>query len=243
MHVHMPKPLHGWREFIGEVGIIVVGVLIALGAEQVVDHVTQEREGAHALRAIRVELGHAGGVYAERIALQPCLDRRIAELGTILSEVRRSHVLPDIGEIGRPSTRPSQSAAWSSAVSKGLVETFPEDTQDLLSVTESQVDRFSERMDEEQTLWARLRVLENQPGSIDPAQLAQAVITLQELRYRSKLNGIIAQQQAESVRNLGIKPDFLFMEDPGRSVDQAAMVANVKQRPICKPLPVAINRA
>jgi hypothetical protein len=34
---HLPKPLHGWRQFAGEVGIIVVGVLIALGAEQLVE--------------------------------------------------------------------------------------------------------------------------------------------------------------------------------------------------------------
>ena len=31
MSIHIPKPLHGWREFVGEVGIIVIGVLIALG--------------------------------------------------------------------------------------------------------------------------------------------------------------------------------------------------------------------
>lgn len=31
MHFHLPKPLHGWREFVGEVGIIVLGGLIALG--------------------------------------------------------------------------------------------------------------------------------------------------------------------------------------------------------------------
>ncbi len=37
MHVHLPKPLHGWRALVGEVGIIVIGVLIALGAEQVVE--------------------------------------------------------------------------------------------------------------------------------------------------------------------------------------------------------------
>jgi len=37
MHFHLPKPLHGWREFVGEVAIIVLGVLIALGAEQVVE--------------------------------------------------------------------------------------------------------------------------------------------------------------------------------------------------------------
>jgi len=39
MHFHLPKPLHGWREFAGEVGIIVLGVLIALGAEQALETV------------------------------------------------------------------------------------------------------------------------------------------------------------------------------------------------------------
>lgn len=37
MHFHLPKPLHGWREFAGEVGIIVLGVLIALAAEQAIE--------------------------------------------------------------------------------------------------------------------------------------------------------------------------------------------------------------
>ena len=37
MHFHLPKPLHGWRAFAGEVGIIVIGVLIALGAQQLVE--------------------------------------------------------------------------------------------------------------------------------------------------------------------------------------------------------------
>ena len=32
MHFQLPKPLHGWRQFFGEVGIIVICVLIALGA-------------------------------------------------------------------------------------------------------------------------------------------------------------------------------------------------------------------
>ena len=46
MHFHLPKPLHGWREFAGEVGIIVLGVLIALSAEQVVEglHMRSETE-------------------------------------------------------------------------------------------------------------------------------------------------------------------------------------------------------
>lgn len=37
MHFHLPKPLHGWRELVGEVGIIVLGVLIALAADSLVE--------------------------------------------------------------------------------------------------------------------------------------------------------------------------------------------------------------
>lgn len=37
MHFHLPKPLHGWREFAGEVGIVFLGVAIALAGEQLLE--------------------------------------------------------------------------------------------------------------------------------------------------------------------------------------------------------------
>ena len=36
MHPHKPKPVHNWREFLTEIGVVVIGVCIALGAAQVV---------------------------------------------------------------------------------------------------------------------------------------------------------------------------------------------------------------
>ena len=53
MHVHLPKPLHGWRAFVGEVGIIVLGVLIALAAEQLVQNGHEQAEARDAVRAAR----------------------------------------------------------------------------------------------------------------------------------------------------------------------------------------------
>lgn len=44
MHVHLPKPMHGWRAFFGEVGIIVLGVLIALGAGQAAEAIHQAHQ-------------------------------------------------------------------------------------------------------------------------------------------------------------------------------------------------------
>ena len=37
MRIQLPKPMHGWRAFVGEVGVIVLGVLLALGAQQAVE--------------------------------------------------------------------------------------------------------------------------------------------------------------------------------------------------------------
>ena len=37
MHIHLPKPPHGWREFLSEIGVVVIGIVIALLGEQSVE--------------------------------------------------------------------------------------------------------------------------------------------------------------------------------------------------------------
>ena len=39
MDIHKPKPFHGWREFLAEIAVIVTGIVIALGLEQVVEQI------------------------------------------------------------------------------------------------------------------------------------------------------------------------------------------------------------
>lgn len=56
MHFHLPKPLHGWREFVGEVGIIVLGVLIALGAEQIIDDIRWHQKVERTKAELNAEL-------------------------------------------------------------------------------------------------------------------------------------------------------------------------------------------
>ena len=56
MHFRLPTPLHGWREFAGEVGIIVLGVLIALGFGQIAEALHDRWNAAEARDAIRAEV-------------------------------------------------------------------------------------------------------------------------------------------------------------------------------------------
>ena len=80
MHFHRLKPLHGWREFIGEVGVIVLGVLIALGAEQAVEWFHWQSKVHEAEAAIGRDLALTSDVASERIAIARCSDDRLALL-------------------------------------------------------------------------------------------------------------------------------------------------------------------
>lgn len=56
MEIHKPKAVHGWRELANEIGVIVIGVLIALGAEQVVETLHWREKVTVAREAVDEEL-------------------------------------------------------------------------------------------------------------------------------------------------------------------------------------------
>ncbi len=90
MHVHLPKPLHGWRAFVGEVGIIVVGVLIALGAQQVVESWQWHQKAAQTKEILDAEL-HRDAVSAyDWLTVAPCVDQQLNSIDKALSSARQS---------------------------------------------------------------------------------------------------------------------------------------------------------
>jgi len=101
MHFHLPKLVHGWREFFGEVGIVVFGVLVALGAEQLVK-VAYWRDEVRTFReAVDHELGCNIGIYAKVMAQRPCVDKNIADMERFRqdgAEVQRDQLLRPIGQ-------------------------------------------------------------------------------------------------------------------------------------------------
>ncbi len=81
MRFQLPKPLHGWRHFVGEVGIIVLGVLIALGAQQLVEDIQSNVRQRHAEAAMRLELAENDGPQAyARVIIANCLDQQLKRI-------------------------------------------------------------------------------------------------------------------------------------------------------------------
>ena len=238
MQLKLPKPLRGWREFAGEVGVIVLGVLLALGAQQLVERLNARSEATKSMDAIRVELAHSAGAFEERAVTQPCLDRRLAELEQIFAAARRTGRLPKVGFISHPPMRPIPTSAWTWAAANETYSDFDPEVRDELSRIYSQGSDFWKDVIIEQEMWATLRLLEDAPGPIDSAMLAEVGGTLKRLRFRSSLNGINAEQLLEYIRVQGIRPDYVIPNDERNVHDRGFMVAAIKSWSLCKPLQV-----
>jgi inhibitor of KinA sporulation pathway (predicted exonuclease) len=161
MHVHMPKPLHGWREFLGEVGIIVVGVLIALAGEQAVEtyhwhHVVAEQRAAlH--EEIRDNLSSAKA----RVLQEPCFQRRLRDLAVIFARHQQGGAIALTGPVGVPAVATTATGAWDSAVGSQVLEHFP--LKERLALAQS-FDAYKgdrQGMEEEARLWDQMTLLDH----------------------------------------------------------------------------------
>src|SRR6266542_2991990 len=119
MRFHLPKPLHGWREFAGEVGVIVIGVLIALGGEQLVTAVHSRSEANDARQAIRGELEFNMARLTSRSAQKNCAERRIADLQSLLDRTAAGAALKAPQWVGRPQFWTMQTARWDATSEAG----------------------------------------------------------------------------------------------------------------------------
>jgi hypothetical protein len=112
MHIHLPKPLHGWREFVGEISVIVIGVLIALLAEEVVQSLHWRGEVRDFRAAVDHELALNLGTFRYSERQEPCIRKRLGELKTLLERSRHGETVRLAGPIGGPVQLSQYSSVW-----------------------------------------------------------------------------------------------------------------------------------
>jgi hypothetical protein len=80
MRFKLPAPRNGWRVFAGEVGVIVLGVVIALGAQQFVETLQWREEVRRTEEALTIEIADSVLHASERQIVNRCLSDRLAHL-------------------------------------------------------------------------------------------------------------------------------------------------------------------
>jgi hypothetical protein len=183
MHFHLPKPLHGWREFAGEVGIIVLGVLIALGAEQVIEAIHERNLAAEARANVRAEAGMDVGFIRDRLGTQGCIEKRLGELQAILSRPADGPAGPPPTWVSRPPVWPMFFGRWQAATASGRNSLFGAGEQGDFSILYAIFTRFDEEQAHEQTVWAHLRTLEWWNDPLGPQERLAFARDLQDAKY------------------------------------------------------------
>jgi hypothetical protein len=174
--------MHGWRVFAGEVGIIVIGVLIALGAQQIAQNIQQRSEADEARRAVRGELEVNMARLASRADQKHCVENRIAEIQALLDRASKDSSITRPGWVGRPQFWSMQTVRWEAISQGGRAALLPGDELADYGTLYSWMSNITGVMTAEQGQWARIRTLEHM-SSLSPQMIFELNATLQEARY------------------------------------------------------------
>lgn len=216
MHFHLPKPLHGWREFSGEVGIIVIGVLIALGAEQVVEEVHWDHQAEHAKASLQDEMADHYFTASEIAIVQPCIDSQLAALEQPLLAAGRYVPAPTYSTpLGatpyRAPTRVWADDAWKSVSAEGAVAHLDPGLRLLLSGYYAQIAALRAANHDTDLIWFRLRILSDpiQPDSTTRANLIQEI---EEARGQFAFMRLVGDQVLGSIEAMKLQPSNAYVQ-------------------------------
>jgi len=204
MHFHLPKPLHGWREFAGEVGIIVLGVLIALGVEQIAEAAHDASSRREAQQAVYAEIRQNLSYMTARMATQPCVERRLDEIATLLASAGDGSLSPQPKWIGQPAIWFNSDERWQAATGSGRASLFSPDEQSRLGSVYVATKQFIAAEEREQDAWAQLRGLESWTGPLGPAGRVHFISALQAARLELWETSVDAKVAFDRAKALGI---------------------------------------
>jgi hypothetical protein len=198
MHFHLPKPLHGWREFAGEVGIIVIGVLIALGAEQGVEALHNRAQVHEAIDKLHAEsMENRSALDLNIVGLrqsQVSVDTDLAVLGDCGGSSEAGRLVP----IARPIVLIPTGHAWGGVRDSALLPLLPDALSDSYYKIDIIKDIFRDGMGDlyASRAEAAARVEAIRRGMRDQALCRDAVVRL----LRLKLAQDLYLQQAVALR-------------------------------------------
>lgn len=205
MHFHLPKPLHGWRAFAGEVGIIVLGVLIALSLDQLVDAWHWRNKVSASENAMRDELLWDDGpqIY-QRAAMHPCV---VARLDAIRASVEQSKRRSDIGQLIDGywvQTLTYDSIAHDTATSSDVLDHIPADELEPFTLAYQRMPLMDRTNAQEGTDIARLQAFRRIGGAVSGAEKDRLLEAIGALRNEDAIMWQSAVLKLPEIWKIGV---------------------------------------
>jgi hypothetical protein len=204
MDIHLPKVPHSWRELAKEIAIIVVGVLIALLAEQIVQSWEWRQKVKVAQTSMRRELLWDDGpqIY-QRAAMHSCL---VAQLDRIRAAAISSRAREEIARLINGywvSIRTYDRLALDAANASDIDSHMPADELDMISSAYQAMPLMERTNAQEAADWARLRAFRPKGGPISDEERDHLLSAVEALRTEDALMNQAARIKLPEILHLG----------------------------------------
>ncbi|MBV9549055.1 MAG: hypothetical protein JO256_05210 [Alphaproteobacteria bacterium] len=200
MEFHKPKPIHSWRELLVEIGVVVIGVGIALGAEQTVEWLHWRDQVAQAREVIATELASNMEGAALHVRTVVCTEHRLDELAAILDAAAKKGSLPPLGDIAMPPRHIWPTGAWESVVASQTATHFPRQQLANLASAYKFIQRMEVFSSREVDAWETLYTMAGPGRRLDPASEADLRKALSSARYANRVMVSLSRQAADLIR-------------------------------------------
>lgn len=227
MHVHLPKPLHGWRALAGEVGIIVLGVLIALGAEQFVESLHWRHQVHETREAIDSEASHDLAVLQFRLKQRDCVTARLDELDRWSKALGSGQPVRLRKPIDPPISFAVRTAVWDSTTGE-VMSRMPLDAKLNYASLYGAMKTLGPILQDEGSQWTTIQSY-GENRDLDRHELHDIQLAINDLRSNNDLLEAFDIRAKEFAAKLNLKPEA-GME--GKLVQRTERI----NRQFCEPL-------
>jgi hypothetical protein len=205
MHIHLPKVPHSWREFFKEYAIIVLGVLTALGLEQMVESVHERHLAHEAEDAIRQELQENIDRAAYRLTQQACIENRLDEIEALLEHWQGDDAFPAGIHVGFPGSVGLVYERWDANLASGRFNEESPENQSQQAGLYSLIKLLDGLETKEIEEWSQLRTLELGSRALSPAAKPMIANALSNARSDAKsiklLSKVLIDSRPRTWRN------------------------------------------
>ncbi len=192
MDIHKPKPIHNWREFLKEVGTIVLGILIALGLEQAVEALHERQLARESEAAIHEEMAENVRRVEYRLGNQACDLKRLDEISALLAGWAIGKEFPAGLHVGLPGDLILNDQRWQANLNSGRFSRESADSQAQQTGFYTLLHAVDLQLREELVTWDQLRALEQGSQFLTPAYRPKLVEAL-----------VAARAEADTIAPLG----------------------------------------
>ena len=211
------SPSMGWRAFWSEIVIVVLGVVIALAANEAVEEWNWQNKVEDGEARLQGDITWVFLWSAEKSVTQPCVDAQLAAMGSNVLESADTLLPLPVGTVldrqwvVRMPTRPYRFPVWEALLADGTASHFPPHRLAILG-------RISHDMAQARAYEAQTRDLDGallvmrDPFALDPVVRADLLTNINRLRSLSGTERLYARQRMRMIADAGNAPSDEIVE-------------------------------